>query len=93
MVRVRVPRDRRQKGVIDLVAQYVSDDGHPLEQAIMDRFGTEGLFRFLNEIDSDEARYYRWRVYAFSQGDSLKAWKTESFQMFFGGMIIHSVSY
>lgn len=34
---------------------------------------------------SDTHKYYRWRVYSLSQGDSLQKWRTAPFQMVEGG--------
>ncbi|CAK0808993.1 unnamed protein product, partial [Prorocentrum cordatum] len=36
-----------------------------------------------------EAQYYRWRVFAYLQGDSTRRWRTEPFQMCRGGATWH----
>ncbi|PHJ23971.1 rrm domain-containing, partial [Cystoisospora suis] len=48
--------------------------------------GSEGgKYDFLYEHDSPENIYYRWRVFAFSQGDTVKSWRVEPFLIFLGG--------
>mmetsp|Transcript_71873 Transcript_71873/g.113871 ORF Transcript_71873/g.113871 Transcript_71873/m.113871 type:complete len:1139 (+) Transcript_71873:152-3568(+) len=77
---VHPPIDRRRRRIIDLMAKYVSQEGHQFEMVIMEREPQDGNhpdFSFLYEHDSPENRYYRWRVFAFAQGDNYNAWRTQ----------------
>lgn len=42
-------------------------------------------FHFLQDKQSKYADYYRWRVYSLAQGDTLKSWRLEPYQMFTQG--------
>ncbi|CAD7924961.1 unnamed protein product [Amoebophrya sp. A120] len=44
-------------------------------------------FEFLFDHDSEINRYYRWRVYSLSQGDTVREWRTEAFQIYVGGRL------
>merc|ERR1719277_1413322 len=79
------PTDRRRRKIIDRLAQYVAQEGHPFEQLIMERETPDGPFGFLFQHDSPENVYYRWRTFAFAQGDNFKNWRTEVFQICDGG--------
>ncbi|KEP61560.1 UNVERIFIED_CONTAM: RNA recognition motif-containing protein [Hammondia hammondi] len=88
IVEVVVPKDKRKRVLIDLLAKYVAEEGHPFEQQIMEkspRGAEDGKFDFLYDHDSPDNIYYRWRVFAFSQGDTLRSWRTEPFHIFLGG--------
>ncbi|CDJ35599.1 RRM domain-containing protein, putative [Eimeria mitis] len=86
LVEVQVPKDRKVKMMIDLLAKYVAEEGHVFEQQVMEKFPPEsGRLSFLYEKDSPDNIYYRWRVYAFGQGDTLKAWRLEPFYIYSGG--------
>ena len=53
------------------------------------RYATGGLkehkFDFLFEHDSPGNVYYRWRTYSLAQGDNLKQWRTQPFQIYTNG--------
>ncbi|OEH77725.1 RRM domain-containing protein [Cyclospora cayetanensis] len=86
LVEVQVPKDRKLKMVIDLLAKYVAEEGHVFEQQVMEKFPPEsGRLNFIYEKDSPDSIYYRWRVYAFGQGDTLRAWRLEPFFIYSGG--------
>ncbi|XP_057865763.2 protein RRC1 [Cryptomeria japonica] len=78
------PEDEHQRHVIDTMAMYVLDDGCSFEQAIMERGRGNALFNFLFDLGSKEHSYYVWRLYSFSQGDTLQRWRTEPFIMITG---------
>lgn len=78
---VEPPIDRRKRRIIDQLAKYVSQEGHPFEQLIMERESPDGDFSFLFKHDSPDNIYYRWRTFAFAQGDNFRAWRTASFRI------------
>mmetsp|Transcript_74635 Transcript_74635/g.131959 ORF Transcript_74635/g.131959 Transcript_74635/m.131959 type:complete len:751 (+) Transcript_74635:209-2461(+) len=78
---VEPPADRRKRRIIDQLAKYVSQEGHPFEQLIMEREAPDGDFAFLFKHDSPDNIYYRWRTFAFAQGDNWRAWRTASFRI------------
>ncbi|KAK4485837.1 hypothetical protein RD792_008484, partial [Penstemon davidsonii] len=83
-IRVVTPDDGHLRQVIDTMALYVLDGGCAFEQAIMERGRGNPLFSFMFELGSKEHTYYVWRVYSFSQGDTLQRWRTEPFIMITG---------
>lgn len=88
-IHVQLPKDRRQKAVIDIVAQYVVEDGYTFEQLLIEKERDNEMFKFLVEPETDLADYYRWRIYSFSQGDTLRSWRVEPYHMFSGGRKWH----
>jgi len=82
---VEPPFDKRKRRIIDRLAKYVAQEGHPFEQIVMERELQDGAFAFLFQHDSLDNIYYRWRTFAFAQGDNFKVWRSEMFQMSEGG--------
>lgn len=82
---VQPPDDARKRRIIDRLAKYVAQEGHPFEQVIMERESPDGDFAFLFEHDSPDNMYYRWRTFAFCQGDNFQSWRTETFRICDGG--------
>eukprot|EP01068_Selenidium_serpulae_P017377 Selendium_serpulae@DN6375_c0_g1_i17.p1 len=82
---VTVPTNRRIKAVIDVMAKFVSEEGHLFEEQIKEKEANNETYAFLRDIGSPENNYYRWLVFAYGQGDSTKSWRTEPFQITFGG--------
>eukprot|EP00397_Hematodinium_sp_SG-2012_P021176 GEMP01021857.1.p1 GENE.GEMP01021857.1~~GEMP01021857.1.p1 ORF type:complete len:429 (+),score=66.71 GEMP01021857.1:23-1288(+) len=85
---------RDQRRLIDLIASYTSRCGHLFEQNLVDdiKDGYIVLPRhlswdFLHKHDTDQGRYYRWRTYAYTQGDSSRRWRQEPFQMVRSGSV------
>jgi len=79
---VEVVKDGLVKLTIDRLARYVAQQGHLFEQVIMEREKENERYKFLFEEDSLEKRYYRWRVFAFSQGDTMKSWREKRFRIY-----------
>jgi len=91
-VLVEPPVDKRKRRIIDRLAKYVAQEGHPFEQIVMERespdgLGTSSMFAFLFRHDSPDNIYYRWRTFAFAQGDNFKVWRSEAFRMCEGGAL------
>eukprot|EP00916_Digyalum_oweni_P014356 GHVL01023585.1.p1 GENE.GHVL01023585.1~~GHVL01023585.1.p1 ORF type:complete len:1053 (+),score=208.92 GHVL01023585.1:244-3402(+) len=82
---VKVPNDPRIRRLIDRISKYVALEGHQFEQIIMEKEILNGMYAFLFHQASPDHIYYRWRTFAYSQGDSVTAWRTEPFQIFIGG--------
>eukprot|EP00923_Selenidium_pygospionis_P044317 GHVN01076591.1.p1 GENE.GHVN01076591.1~~GHVN01076591.1.p1 ORF type:complete len:834 (+),score=153.68 GHVN01076591.1:543-3044(+) len=61
-VYVKVPKNRKVKTIIQCLARYVSEDGHPFEQQIMEKEKDNELFSFLYDQGSDDNIYYRYDV-------------------------------
>eukprot|EP00746_Dinoflagellata_sp_MGD_P166791 gnl/MRDRNA2_/MRDRNA2_96933_c0_seq1.p1 gnl/MRDRNA2_/MRDRNA2_96933_c0~~gnl/MRDRNA2_/MRDRNA2_96933_c0_seq1.p1 ORF type:complete len:682 (+),score=175.10 gnl/MRDRNA2_/MRDRNA2_96933_c0_seq1:123-2048(+) len=103
VLQVKIPAGRQQKRFIDLLARYVARHGIIFEDAIkrdcelrggpIREYLTKDLeagkvgFRFLHEVNSEEGIYYRWRMFAFTQGDGLQKWRTEPFQIARNGAV------
>uniref|UniRef100_A0A7S4RUJ3 CID domain-containing protein n=1 Tax=Alexandrium monilatum TaxID=311494 RepID=A0A7S4RUJ3_9DINO len=101
-VHVKTP-ERLLRQVIDVLAKYVARYGEEFEEAvradvgkhrheIMENLGeTRDIdFGFLGEkSDSQEAQYYRWKAFALAQGDGLRHWRCEPFQMCQDGTTWH----
>lgn len=82
---VEPPADEKRRRIIDRLAKYVAQEGQALEQIIMERETPEGNLGFLFNPGSKENVYYRWRAFAFAQGDNFKIWREETFRVFEGG--------
>ncbi|KDD75808.1 hypothetical protein H632_c490p0, partial [Helicosporidium sp. ATCC 50920] len=78
---VVAPADPRQCFVIDAVVAFVLQDGCVFEQLIMEREAGNPEFAFLFNTASPEHLFYRWRLFALSNGDSMRSWRVEPFQM------------
>jgi len=82
---VEPPVDKLKRRIIDRLAKYVAQEGHPFEQIVMERETQGGMFAFLFQPGSPDNIYYRWRTYAFAQGDNFRVWRSELFQICEGG--------
>lgn len=80
-IEVSFPREARVQRVIDLLATAVTRHGHLFEQYTADREADNADFFFLAEHDSAEHIFYRWRLHALAQGDSLTRWRTTPYQL------------
>lgn len=95
-VHVVMPEPAARAHFIATVASYVAKDGDVLERRLLELEYTNPKFTFLampkksdETIDETDQRkkqevehiYYRWRVYAFCQGDGFNVWRTEPFMM------------
>lgn len=90
---VTTPPDPRRAKFITTVASFVAKDGSILEQKLIEAQSSNPDFQFLLPIDNSTFRrdyddehlaehiFYRWRVYAFAQGDGLNSWRTTPFVM------------
>ena len=95
---VNAPSDPRRLQFISTVASFVAKDGSIFEQKLIETQSYNSDFRFLTPHDDatsqndgsvtddherfEEHIFYRWRVYAFAQGDGFNSWRTEPFVMF-----------
>jgi len=94
---VKAPSNARRMQFISTVASFVAKDGSIMEQKLIETQSFNSDFRFLTPYEEDtnssgtsvennerfeEHIFYRWRVYAFAQGDGFNSWKTEPFVMF-----------
>ncbi|CAJ1333993.1 unnamed protein product [Effrenium voratum] len=84
LIVVEVP-DAKKRRIIDRLARYVAQEGFNFEQLIMQRESPEGMFDFLFHHDSPDNLYYRWRMFAFTQRDNFKVWRTQTFRICEGG--------
>jgi len=95
---------RRLRRVIDVLAKYVARYGAHFEEAvrkdlgkrrreIVEKLGVDDGdldFGFLVEdAETPEAHYYRWRSFSYAQGDRTRHWRTEAFQMCSEGIVWH----
>jgi len=64
-ISVKVPSDPEVKKAIDKLAIYVAEDGHLFEQELLRRdIEKIPVLGFLRHKFSDEAHYYRWKVFS-----------------------------
>jgi len=86
-IRVKIPADQMRAHFISAVASFVAKDGSTLERALLERERGNPKFSFMQwpaSTDDDgtaEHIYYKWRVYAYCQGDTFYKWRTEPFLM------------
>ena len=78
-IEVHFPSDDRIRYIIDTMAVYVMQDGCAFEQAVMLKEQNNPEFRFLFDLTIPEHVYYRWRLYALANEDSLRSWRVEPF--------------
>lgn len=84
---VNAPSDPRRMKFITTIASFIAKDGSALEQKLIEREMHNPEFQFLlPNDDCDQERmsdhiFYRWRVYAFAQGDGFNSWRTTPFVM------------
>ena len=68
----------------DLLAHYVALHGLSFEEAVRKQERNNELFAFIDDPASPDHAYYRWRIYAYCQGDDGRTWRTEAFRMING---------
>mmetsp|Transcript_48796 Transcript_48796/g.118088 ORF Transcript_48796/g.118088 Transcript_48796/m.118088 type:complete len:584 (-) Transcript_48796:889-2640(-) len=87
-IRIDFPRSKNRFLFISNVAKFVSTDGSDLERRLIEFESGNDQFKFLTlgSGDDEEQRkenlLYRWRIWSFSNGDTIWNWKTEPFVMF-----------
>lgn len=87
-IHVKAPTNADRFHFISTVASFVAKDGSQLEQKLIETEHGNPDYDFLihepssTGKDRDEHIFYRWRVYAFCQGDTFSNWRTEPFVMF-----------
>eukprot|EP00551_Chaetoceros_affinis_P006872 CAMPEP_0203680576 /NCGR_PEP_ID=MMETSP0090-20130426/39768_1 /ASSEMBLY_ACC=CAM_ASM_001088 /TAXON_ID=426623 /ORGANISM="Chaetoceros affinis, Strain CCMP159" /LENGTH=566 /DNA_ID=CAMNT_0050548703 /DNA_START=281 /DNA_END=1978 /DNA_ORIENTATION=+ len=94
-IRVIPPTDPKRLKFITTVASFVAKDGSILERRLLERESNNPLFSFLHtdsgnghghghgskHSNASERIFYRWRVYAFTQGDGFDSWREDPFIM------------
>jgi len=89
-IRIQMPGDRTKKDNIDRTAAAVASNGFDFEALLMEREHSNPRFSFLFETSSSDHMYFKWRAWAYAQGDSHpERWRTEPFQMVSDGAMIH----
>ena len=97
-IQVTVPSDPRRANAISLVASFVAKDGADLEHRVLAQgLSSHSDLSFLTPTPTtssgdrhtllQEHIYYKWRVYAYSQGDGDYTWRTEPFVMVKSGCL------
>jgi U2-associated protein SR140 len=87
-IQVVIPKDPKRARFITTIASFVAKDGSLLEQRLIAQEFQNPNFSFLtynesmNSQQKEDHLFYKWRVYAFCQGDGLQTWRMEPFQMF-----------
>jgi U2-associated protein SR140 len=88
-IRVVVPAHRERAHWISTVASFVAQDGAQLEQLLLQEHEPNDpdwnfIAPALSASDDtlrQEHVFYKWRVYAFCQGDGVSSWSTAPFVM------------
>ncbi|KAL7569685.1 hypothetical protein ACA910_008336 [Epithemia clementina (nom. ined.)] len=80
-IQVVVPADPRRADVISLVASFVAKDGADLEQRLLHEPTHSLSFLTPNSESMEEHVFFKWRVYAYAQGDGRYTWRTDPFVM------------
>jgi U2-associated protein SR140 len=73
VVRVVAPKDNRIKAIIERISGYVSEFGLEFEQQIMSAERSNPVFKFLFDLTSEEATYYRYCVYLKGNVDQINS--------------------
>jgi U2-associated protein SR140 len=84
-IQVQVPAEASRERWIATVADFVARDGSEFENALLLRERGNPRFDFLLPGSPDHA-YYKWRVYAFCQGDYYGT-RNAPFSMLEGGCV------
>ena len=86
---IKKPDDTLLKQVIDRTAYYDAQIGKEFEAQVIQKEVIEAknvqFESFLLANGSDLNKYYRWRVYSISMGDSLYFWRRTPFQIIQNG--------
>mmetsp|Transcript_21795 Transcript_21795/g.30733 ORF Transcript_21795/g.30733 Transcript_21795/m.30733 type:complete len:550 (-) Transcript_21795:229-1878(-) len=87
-IHVVAPKDPKRLKMITTVASFVARDGSIFEKVLLERESNNPEYFFLTLEKSNESEllrkehiFYRWRVFAFCQGDGFGAWRTDPFVM------------
>ena len=87
-IHVVVPAHRERAQMITTVASFVAKDGAQFEQLLLQQEPNNPQWNFISPTLSisdqtlmQEHVFYKWRVYAFCQGDTVSTWNTEPFVM------------
>lgn len=82
------PESKVIKSLIDETAKMVIVDGVPLEELLKDSAKDHPLLSFVDDdILSTEYYYFKWRTYAYLQGDGDKKYRGKEFSMVEGGSL------
>ena len=89
-IHVIVPRNRDRANLISTVASFVAKDGRQFEQMLLQHEAQNTHLNFLSitaadiangNVAKEELIFFKWRVYAFCQGDGFSTWRTDPFTM------------
>ena len=89
-IHVIVPRNRDRANLISTVASFVAKDGTQFEQMLLQHGAQNAHLNFLSiaavdiansNVAKEELIFFKWRVYAFCQGDGFSTWRTDPFTM------------
>ena len=88
-IKVIVPSDKRRARFIALIAKFVAKDGSDLEDMLIQQH-QQGLIRdnidfLFSDKNREEHIFYKWRVYAYTQGDGDFRYRSQPFVMITGG--------
>ena len=81
-ITVTIPNEEFERQLIHLTAEMVVKHGPQFEMCLMIRELENPAFDFLKNEKSQAHVYYRWKLYSLFNGDSIKKWRLEPFQMF-----------
>ncbi len=90
VIHVIVPKNLDRANLISTVASFVAKDGTQFEQMLLQHEAQNTHLKFLSITAADIANsnvvkeefiFFKWRVYAFCQGDGFSTWRTEPFTM------------
>eukprot|EP00929_Paragymnodinium_shiwhaense_P008618 TRINITY_DN112575_c0_g1_i1.p1 TRINITY_DN112575_c0_g1~~TRINITY_DN112575_c0_g1_i1.p1 ORF type:complete len:877 (-),score=212.43 TRINITY_DN112575_c0_g1_i1:513-3143(-) len=81
------PESVALKRFIDRTAEYVSAEGWDFEKLLLEKEKDNSRFAFMKADNADDPLhvYYRWRVFAYFQGDTDDIWRTDPFQIYENG--------
>lgn len=86
-IQVTIPSDPIRARLISLVASFVANDGADLEHRLFDESTRNLSFLSPHSGTLEEHVFYKWRVYAYTQGDGPFIWRTEPFVMVKNGCL------
>jgi len=75
------------QSLIDRLALFIAEEGHPFEQVIMEREVNNPRYNFMFDHSSAEHLYYRWKVVSLCTGGTEDSWDSQAMQLEVGGTI------
>lgn len=84
-IKVTYPLDKKIHILINRTIEFIIKFGPKFEIDLANKEINNIAFKFLNDYNSSEHIYYRWRLYSLLHGESTENWSEKPFKMFMMG--------